>query len=157
MSTAPGTTARLEYLALVLLGACAVMFLIFSRSYNPTAAFFPRWVAITSLLSLAAIVVQLLKGRNSSGASVGQAVEPAFETVSRTAAFGAQGGYIVLIYLFGLFAATLLFLTIAPIQMRYNRLRVVLIQSVILTVVIVGSFLWIFKMELPRGVIWDMW
>src|SRR5262245_23527999 len=157
MSTSQGTNARLEHVALVLLGGCAVLFLVISRSYNPTAALFPRWVAITSLLALAALTVQLVRRRDFSSAPDEQATEPAFETVSPTAVLAAQGVYIVLIYLFGLFAATLLFLVVAPIQMRYSRWGVVLAQSIVLTVVTVGTFLWIFQAELPRGVVWDLW
>ena len=156
MSALHGAKSRLECVALLLLGGCAALFLVLSSSYSATASLFPRWVAIASLLSLAGLIVQLVARRNSPGAPDGRTTEPTFEIVSRKAIFAGQAAYIVVIYLFGFFAATFMFLMIAPIQMRFNRWRLVLAQSVIVTVVIAGAFVWIFKTELPRGVIWDL-
>jgi hypothetical protein len=76
---------------------------------------------------------------------------------SRTAIFLVQGAYIVFIYLLGFFAATLLFLFIAPIQMRYKRWSVVVLHGVALTLVLTGSFLWLFNVQLPTGALWDLW
>ena len=142
----------LEAVLLILFGGFAAVFLVLSRDYNSTAALFPRWVAIVSLLSLAALIVQL-----SSGTSDKEVAEPSSGAVSRSIVFALQGAYILLIYFIGFFGATLLFLLIAPIQLRYKRWRVVVVQSLVVTLAVAGSFLWLFGIRLPAGVIWDLW
>ena len=142
----------LEAVLLILFGGFAAVFLILSRDYNSTAALFPRCVAIVSLLSLAALIVQLF-----SGASDKEVIEPSAGAISRPVIFGLQGAYILFIYVLGFFTATLLFLLIAPIQLRYKRWRVVVVQSLVVTLVAAGSFLWLFGIRLPAGVIWDLW
>ena len=68
-----------------------------------------------------------------------------------------QGAYVVLIYLLGFFPATLLYLSIAPLQLRYERWGIVLVHSAVLTLALAGSFLWLFNIQLPTGAIWDLW
>ena len=150
MSAQGGHRPPLQYVPLVLLGGCAALFLILSQGYNPTAALFPRWVAIATLLLLTALIIQLF------GSDEGVA-EPALEAVARPAVFAGQGMYILVIYLFGFFAATFLFLLIAPIHLRYKRRGVVLVHAVVLTLVVAGSFLWLFQIQLPTRVSWDFW
>ena len=148
----------LEALLLVLFGGFAAVFLVLSKDYNSTAALFPRWVAIVSLLALAALIFQrFVHPIRTSGASDEEVIEPSAEAISRPAVFALQGAYILLIYVLGFFVATLLFLLIAPIQLRYKRRRVVVVQSLVVTLAIAGSFLWLFGIPLPAGVIWDLW
>ena len=148
----------LETVLLILFGGFAAVFLILSRDYNSTAALFPRCVAIVSLLSLAALIVQLFSHSvRTSGASDEEVIEPSAGAISRPVIFGLQGAYILFIYVLGFFTATLLFLLIAPIQLRYKRWRVVVVQSLVVTLVAAGSFLWLFNIQLPAGVIWDLW
>jgi hypothetical protein len=68
-----------------------------------------------------------------------------------------QAGYIAAIYVLGFPLATLLYLIIAPIQMRYLRWFVISAQAVFLTVLISGSFIWFFHIRLPKGILWDLW
>jgi hypothetical protein len=148
----------LEAVLLILFGGFAAVFLILSKDYNSTAALFPRCVAIVSLLSLAALIVQLFSHSvRSSRASDKEIIETSAGAVSRPMVFGLQGAYILFIYVLGFFAATLLFLLIAPIQLRYKRWRVVVVQGLVVTLVVAGSFLWLFGIQLPAGVIWDVW
>ena len=147
----------LEALLLALLGGFAAAFLILSKDYNSTAALFPRLVAIVSLLSLAALIVQGFTSPGSSTASDEQLIEASVGTVSRPAVFALQGAYILLIYVVGFVVATSLFLLIAPIQMRYKRWRVVAVQSIVVTLAVAGAFLWLFDIRLPAGIIWDLW
>ncbi len=68
-----------------------------------------------------------------------------------------QAGYILAIYLVGFTLATLLYLIAAPIQMRYRRLGIVVLQAVFLTIIISGSFIWFFHIRLPKGIVWNWW
>ena len=88
----------LEAVLLILFGGFAAVFLILSRDYNSTAALFPRCVAIVSLLSLAALIVQLFSHSvRTSGASDEEVIEPSAGTISRPVIFGLQGAYILFI------------------------------------------------------------
>ena len=148
----------LEAVLLVLLGGFAAVFLILSRDYNSTAALFPQGIAIVSLLSLAALIVQQFRHSvRSSAASDEKIIEPSAGSVSRPVVFALQGAYILFIYLLGFFAATFLFLLIAPLQLRYKSWRVVAVQSLVVTLAVAGSFLWLFDIRLPAGVIWGLW
>lgn len=141
----------LEILLLTVLGGFAAIFLLLSKGYNPTAALFPQWIAIASLLFLAVVVIQLIVRSNPIPES------RELGAASRTAIFLVQGAYIAVIYLLGFFPATLVFLLIAPIQMRYKRWSVVVLHGVVLTLALAGSFLWLFNVQLPTGAIWDLW
>ena len=141
----------LETFLLTVLGGFTAAFLFLTKDYNPTAALFPRLIAIASLLFLTVLVVRLTIRSNG----VSKPFQPA--VVSRAAVFGLQGAYVVLIYLVGFFAATLLFLFVAPIQMRYRRWGVVLVHGVGVTLVLAASFLWLFNIQLPAGAVWELW
>jgi hypothetical protein len=67
-----------------------------------------------------------------------------------------QAAYVVLIYLLGFFVATLLYLIFAPMQLRYERRGIVIATSVGMTLLIAGSFMWLFDIQLPAGAIWEM-
>jgi hypothetical protein len=67
-----------------------------------------------------------------------------------------QAGYVILIYLIGFIAATLLYLIMAPIQLRYERRGVAIAASVVLTLLLAGSFMWLFDIQLPPGALWEL-
>ena len=67
-----------------------------------------------------------------------------------------QGGYVIFIYLVGFFVATLLYLIIAPIQLRYEHRGVAIATSIVLTLLLAGSFMWLFDIQLPPGAIWEL-
>lgn len=140
----------LEVLLLTILGGFTAIFLFLSKDYNPTAALFPRAVAVATLLFLVVLVIRSVVRPNS-------ALPSSEQSVSRVAIFAVQGTYVLLIYMLGFFAATLLFLLIAPVQLRYRRWGVVVAHSVLLTAVLTGSFLWLFNIQLPTGAVWDLW
>jgi Tripartite tricarboxylate transporter TctB family len=141
---------RLEVLLFVILGGFAATFLFLSREYNSTAALFPKSIAIASLVFLAAgIAVDRIEGRRGNSGS-----DPEFGL--RPSILFLQAGYVVVIYLIGFFAATVLYLIIAPIQLRYERWGVAIGTSVVLTVALVVSFMWLFDIQLPPGAIWEM-
>jgi hypothetical protein len=136
---------RLEILLLIVLGGFAAVFLFLSKDYNPTAALFPQYIAIASLLFLALII----GGRRP--------ISEVQEIGLRPPIIAVQGAYLVLIYLVGFFAATFLFLLIAPIQMGYKRWGIVLVHGVVFTLVLAGSFLWLFNIQFPTGALWELW
>jgi hypothetical protein len=145
----------LEALLLILLGGFAVAFLVLSKDYGATAALFPRWVAGAAILSLLlALPVEILRRRKSS------APEPAAESSDSVAwplILLLQGGYVLFIYLIGFAGATLLFLLFTPALMHYRRWSVILLYGVLLTAAVAGSFMWLFNVRLPKGILWDMW
>jgi hypothetical protein len=146
---------RLELLLLVILGGFALTFLFLSRDYNPTAALFPRFIAFASLVFLGLT-------RMVSGAAVTENQnETAGTDMPDTESLpipilAVEAGYVVLIYLIGFFLATLLYLIVAPIQLRYARRGVAFAASVMLTLMIAGSFMWLFDIQLPPGAIWEL-
>jgi len=146
-----------EGLLLVLLAGFAAGFLALSSDYNPTAALFPRLVAIVSLLLVIALVVQQLRPQGSSPGGSAQTIVAGKGAQSPVAVFAFQGVYLLLIYTFGFFCATLFFLFMAPLQMGYRRWRVLILESAFMTFALAGSFLWLLNVPLPAGVIWALW
>jgi len=144
---------KLEGLLLAILGGFALTFLFLSREYNSTAALFPRLIAVASLLFLVLSRVSGTSGPELSGS--GPEV-PDTEFSFRPSILVMQAGYVVCIYLLGFFAATLLYLIAAPMQLRYERRAIAIATSVILTLLLAGSFLWLFDIQLPPGAIWEM-
>ena len=140
---------RLEILLLTVLGGFAALFLFLSRDYNSTAALFPKYIAIASLLFLALIVWGAR--RENSNFEIRNSNFPLHRIIA------VQGAYLVLIDLVGFFAATFLFLLIAPIQMGYKRWGIVLVHGVVFTLVLAGSFLWLFNIQFPTGALWELW
>ena len=148
----------LEILLLAILGGFVAIFLFLSREYNPTAALFPQWIAIASLLFLAVLIIRARANSVTlTEFEVQNSVNVTELVPRRSAVFFLQGAYIVLIYLFGFFAATFLYLFVAPVQLRYQRRGVVFAHAVFFTVVLAGSFLWLFDVQFPSGAIWDLW
>lgn len=151
--------APLEILLLIILGGFAAVFLILTGQYNPTAALFPRWVAIASVLFLAAAVARQIFGapKSRSREDDEEFVQPSPDAMPWPAVLGLQAGYILAIYLVGFTFATLLYLIAAPIQMRFRKWAIIAAQALGLTVVIAGSFIWFFHIRLPNGVLWNLW
>ena len=144
----------LEALLLATLGGFAALFLVLSKDYNSTAALFPQWIALASLAFLAVLIIRLVVRSKEPH----EPPEPPEELGKRpTAIVLVEGAYIILIFLAGFFAATFFFLLIAPVQMRYERRGVVLMHAVVLTLMLAGSFSWLFNIQLPTGAIWDLW
>lgn len=144
----------LEALLLVILGGFAVAFIVLSKDYGATAALFPRWVAAVAVLALLlALPIEILRRQKSAPA-------PAPENSDAVAwplILLIQAGYVLFIYLIGFSGATLLFLLSTPVLMHYRRWTVVLLYGVLLTAAVAGSFMWLFSIRLPKGILWDMW
>jgi len=136
---------RLEVLLIAILGGFAATFLLLSRDYNATAALFPKLIAVASLIFLAAGIATRKSSNMGSDPSL---------LDFKPGTLALEGGYLVLIYLLGFFVATLLYLIIAPIQLRYERRGLAIATSVVLTLLLAGSFMWLFDIQLPPGAIW---
>jgi hypothetical protein len=138
---------KLEVLLFAILGGFAVTFLFLSREYNSTAALFPKLIAIASLVFLAAGIATRKFSNSRSEASL---------LDFKPSMLALQGGYVLIIYLLGFFVATLLYLIVAPIQLRYPHRGIAVAISVVLTLLLAGSFMWLFDIQLPPGAIWEM-
>ena len=168
---------KLELVLLAILGGFALTFLVLSREYSSTAALFPRLIAVASLLFLVlGRMVRTSRIRPSPGASrhplpkgeghVEDLPSPSGRGWREAPGEGRildvrtilalQAGYVAFIYLLGFFVATLLYLILAPIQLRYQRRGVAIATSVVLTLLLAGSFMWLFDIQLPAGAIWEM-
>jgi len=127
--------------------------------YNPTAALFPRWVAIASvLLGLASVATQLHGEQKPRAQGYDEDFpQPGPGAIPWPAVLALQAGYIFAIYLLGFTEATLLYLIVGPIQMHYRRWGIIAVQALFLTIIISGSFIWFFNIRLPKGVLWTLW
>jgi tripartite tricarboxylate transporter TctB family protein len=150
---------KLEALLLATLGGFALTFLVLSRDYNATAAQFPQLIAVASLLFLVLGSIGSRKpGAGSQKPEAGQLPSgfwlpaPGF----RLPILALQAGYVGLMYLVGFFAATLLYLILAPLQLRYPHRGIAIATGLVLTLLIAGSFMWLFQIQLPPGAIWEV-
>ncbi len=133
--------------------------MIFTWDYNPTAALFPRWVALASMAFLAGSL-----GRRFFGAQKPRAEEydeefpqPGPGALPWPAVLLLQTAYILAIYVVGFTVATLLYLIAGPIQMHYRRWAVITGQAIFLTGIVAGSIILFFHIRLPSGMLWNLW
>ena len=138
-----------EALLLAVLGGFAAAFWFLSGGYNPTAALFPRGIAIACLVFLAILVIRWMRSESTTPANS--------YSFRELVTLGLQAGYILFIYLIGFIAATFLYLFITPFQLQYKRWPVVVAHALVLTAVLTTSFLWVFNVQLPAGILWDLW
>ena len=133
--------------------------MILTWDYNPTAALFPRWVAIASVLFLAGSVGrQLFSAQKPRVEQYDEDFpQPGLGALPWPAVLFLQAGYIFAIYIVGFTFAPLLYLIAGPIQMRYRRWSIIAAQAVFLTIIIAGSFIWFFHIRLPKGIVWNLW
>jgi hypothetical protein len=141
------------------LGGFAALFLILTWDYNPTAALFPRWVAVASILLVLTSVGNRIFGKPKARLQSDdeEFPQPGPGAMPWPSVLALQAGYIFAIYLVGFTFATLLYLILGPIHMRYRRWGVIAAQAVFLTIIISGSFIWFFHIRLPKGILWNLW
>jgi len=148
----------LEVFLLAILGGFCALFLILSENYNPTAALFPRWVAVASLIFLSWAVVAQLRGKPRPRAEPSDEdyTPPSTEVMRWPAVLALQAVYIAGIYLLGFTVATVAYLVAAPAQLRYRRWPIIAAQAALLTLIVAGSFIWFFHIRLPKGTLWEL-
>ncbi|HWP34048.1 MAG TPA: tripartite tricarboxylate transporter TctB family protein [Thermodesulfobacteriota bacterium] len=144
----------LEGALLLALGGFAALFLASTGALNRTAALFPRLVATACLVLLAVYLARWVLARGVEAAAGEAAGEEPGASGGWSAALALQAAYILAIWLVGFTVATVLFLLAAPLQMRYRRPGVVVAYAAALTALVSGSFLWVFHVRLPGGVLW---
>lgn len=147
----------LDLLLMVLLGAFSGAFLLETRTYNPTAALFPRLVSAATFI----LVLWTVGLRLWSFLVKAQRKTKSEEEIS-TAKEGSMIWYIslitmvvyyLLIYVLGFIWSTLLYLFVLPLLLGYKKYWIVLVTAVLWTAVFVYVFTNILYARIPKGIL----
>ncbi len=139
----------LEILLLVILCGFALAFLLETTKLQQTAALFPRLVAEASLfVFVIALAFQLLQ----QAASISAKKPP--NATSFRAALTLQAAYLAAVFLLGFPIATLMYLVVCPRLMGYQRWRILLPYSVLLTSAVFLAFAYVLHVRFPGGLLW---
>ena len=146
----------LEILLLVILCGFALAFLLETTKLQQTAALFPRLVAEASLfVFVIALAFRLLK---SGEATVQHATSISAKKPPNATSFGAaltlQAAYLAAVFLLGFPIATLMYLVVCPRLMGYQRWRILLPYSVLLTSAVFLAFAYVLHVRFPGGLLW---
>lgn len=146
-----------DIVLMVVLGVFAGAFLIETRSYNPTAALFPRLVSIFSLVLIVWTITQrcltLRRKTKSSPATKVRAEIMGEGALAWYWSLGTMVGYFVLIYVLGFTLATLIYLLVLPLLLGYRRYGIVLITGVLATAAFVTVFSYVLHARIPEGIV----
>jgi len=145
----------LDVLLLLVLGIFAGAFLYDARTYNATAALFPRLVSIVTLIlvvwSIALHLVSVLaKGKRKPEDAPPAGAEGSLAWYWSVA---AMVGYVVLIYVVGFTMATLVYLLVLPLLLGYRKYLNILLTGGLSTVAFVVVFTYILHARIPQGVL----
>jgi hypothetical protein len=146
-----------DVILMAALGLFAGAFLIETRTYNPTAALFPRLVSIISLIFIAWTIGQrYLTLRREAQSSP----EPEAETGAKGEgvfawywSLATMVGYFVLIYLLGFTLVTLVYLLVLPLLLGYRKYKIVLMTGVLWTVAFITVFTYVLHARIPGGIV----
>ena len=146
----------LEILLLIILCGFALAFLLETTKLQQTAALFPRLVAEASLLVF--VIALGLRFLTSSRTTVREpdaisAKKPPNATSFR-AALTLQAAYLAAVFLLGFPIATLMYLVVCPRLMGYQRWRILLPYSVLLTSAVFLAFAYVLHVRFPGGLLW---
>ena len=146
-----------DIVLMVVLGVFAGAFLIETRTYNPTAALFPRLVSIISLIfiiwTIARRCLSLVRKAKTSP-EVQAEVEPTGEGVLAWYwSLATMVGYFVLIYLLGFTLVTLIYLLVLPLLLGYRKYKIILITGVLWTVTFITVFTYVLHARIPEGIV----
>jgi hypothetical protein len=144
-----------DVILMAVLGLFAGAFLIETRTYNPTAALFPRLVSIISLMFIIwTIGKRYITLRRETKASpeteAGAKGEGVFAWYWSLA---TMVGYFVLIYLLGFTLVTLVYLLVLPLLLGYRRYKIVLMTGVLWTVAFITVFTYVLHARIPGGIV----
>ena len=148
--------SALESVLLLILSVFAVGFFLEAGKLGETAGLFPGLVAEASLL-LFAIAIGLRffgkspAGQNSDVYRSGRSPD----TIVWSVGLSLQVGYLLLIVLLGFPLATLMYLFGFPRLMNYRRWGVLVSYATLLTTGIIVSFIYLFNIRLPEGLLWN--
>jgi hypothetical protein len=146
-----------DVILMVVLGIFAGAFLLETRTYNPTAALFPRLVSIISLIFIIWTIGQrYLALRREAGSSLEREEEA--ETKGKGAldwywSLVTMVGYFVLIYVLGFTLVTLIYLLAIPFLLGYRKIKIVVITGVLWTVAFITVFTHVLHARIPEGIV----
>lgn len=148
-----------DIVLMAIIGVFAGAFLIETRSYNPTAAFFPRLVSIFSLVLIVWTIAQrfltLSRKAKSSPDSKVRAEKMGKGALAWHWSLATMIGYFGLIYLLGFTFATLIYLLALPVLLGYRRYGIVLITGGLSTAAFVIVFSYVLHARVPGGIAGD--
>ena len=149
-----------DIVLMAVLGVFAGAFLIETRSYNPTAALFPRLVSIVSLIFVAWTIAQRYLALRRKAKSSPDAKAVAGRTQGALAWYWSVAtmvGYFALIHLLGFTLVTLLYLLALPLLLGYRRYRIVLVTGVLSTVAFITVFSYVLHARIPEGIVGNLY
>lgn len=149
----------LDIVLMAVLGVFAGAFLIETRSYNPTAAFFPRLVSIVSLFFVVWTITQrcLALRRSAKSSPDTEAGRKGEGALAWYWSLATMVGYFVLIDLLGFTLVTLIYLLALPLLLGYRRYRIVLITGVLSTVAFITVFSHVLHARIPEGIVGNLY
>ena len=148
-----------DIVLMAVLGVFAGAFLIETRSYNPTAALFPRLVSIFSLVLIAWTITQRCltlrrKTKSSPDTKLGAGIKGG-GALAWYWSLATMVGYFALIYVLGFTLVTLIYLLILPVLLGYRRYGIVLITGVLSTAAFITVFSYVLHARVPEGIAGD--
>jgi putative tricarboxylic transport membrane protein len=146
-----------DIILMAVLGIFAGAFLIETRSYNPTAALFPRLVSIISLIFISWTITQRCltlrrEAKSSPEAEEGAGIKGGGALIWYWS-LATMVGYFILIYLLGFTLVTLIYLVVLPLLLGYKRMKIVLITGVLWTVAFISVFTYVLHARIPEGIV----
>ena len=146
-----------DIVLMVVLGVFAGAFLIETRTYNPTAALFPRLVSIISLIfiiwTIARRCLSLVRKAKTSPEAEAETGPTGGGVLAWYWSLATMVGYFVLIYMLGFTLVTLIYLLVLPLLLGYRRYKIVLIAGVLWTVAFITVFTYVLHARIPGGIV----
>jgi len=146
-----------DIVLMAVLGVFAGAFLIEARSYNPTAALFPRLVSIFSLVLIVWTITQRCltlrrKTKSSPDTKLGAGIKGE-GALAWYWSVATMVGYFVLTYVLGFTLVTLIYLLVLPLLLSYRRYKIVLITGVLSTAAFITVFSYVLHARIPEGIV----
>ncbi len=145
----------LEIFLLLILCGFALAFLLETTRLQQTAALFPRLVAETSLFVF--VIVLAFRLLKSNETTVQQTASISEKKAPNATSFGAaltlQAAYLAAVFLLGFPIATLTYLVVCPRRMGYQRWKILLPYSVLLTSAVFLAFAYVLHVRFPGGLL----
>lgn len=149
----------LDLILMAILGAFAAAFLIDSRSYNPTAALFPRLISTIVLLLIlwtAAHRLWELFGKPQEAQQPVEEVAPKQKGVMTWyVSLVTIVIYFLLIYVIGFTWTALVYLVVLPILLGYRKYKIIFAIAAMWTVSFVLVFTYVVHTRIPGGLLGD--
>jgi len=149
----------LDLILMAILGTFAAAFLIDSRSYNPTAALFPRLISTIVLLLIlwtAAHRLWELFGKPKEASQPVEEVAPKQKGVMTWyVSLITIVIYFLLIYVIGFTWAALVYLVVLPILLGYRKYKTIFAIAAMWIVSFVLVFTYVVHTRIPGGLLGD--